>query len=109
MTVQYLPRMIMQSSRGKGSRGPNAKTRLRNGDTSVRIPPSRRKRKLATDDDDSAERVVKRRPRQLAPLSGDEKEGGDDDDDPETPLTKKVTILELLTFLLFHPHAYLLV
>ena len=100
----------MQSSRGKGSRGPNAKTRLRNGDTSVRIPPSRRKRKLATDDDDGgSERVVKKRVRQLAPLSEDEKEGGDDDDDPETPLTKKVKILDPLSFPLFHPHAYLLV
>ena len=74
----------------------------------MRIPPSRRKRKLFTDDDGS-ERVVKKRGRPLAPLSGDEKEEGDDDEEPETPLTKKVAILNLPNFLLFHPRAYFLV
>ena len=96
-------------SRGKGSRGPNARTRLKNGDESVRIPPSRRKRKVQDEDDDDdedddGELVAKKRRKQALFVSeNEEKEGVDEDDDPETPLAKKVKDVFVSRFDVFPP------
>ena len=79
-------------SRGKGSRGPNAKTRLKNGDDSVRIPPSRRKRKVKVESDDG-EPTPKKKTKQSLSVSEDgdgEKDEDDGDEDAETQFTKKV-------------------
>ena len=68
---------------------------MKNGDDSVRIPPSRKKRKIKSDSDDGEPTPKKKTKQSLSVSEDGEKDGDDGDEDAETPLTKKVKDMQL--------------